>query len=275
MTLERIQIIKHGKVNDICICRDIKSPARTLYTVLAIRDHRITKSFLEICGFLRGEIGHTLVDEFSCNGEHILVFPYVKERPLKEFFVGEKSTLDAAEEACSSLVLACIQSALPYPILYLALKQGQVHIAQDMKCYLGFQFDLEFLDPTRRERDCVYECAKYLLDVLEPFADRKAESYIILKKRVDNMGYQRFAELYKDITISSSVRDKITFIIRLRLLWEKNKDRLFQLLMFFCVLVAVVALIAFVCQMLLGDVPFLRVFFNNFRIIGTENLYRK
>lgn len=268
-------MIKRGTVNDICVCRDIQSPAKTIYTVLAIRDHNITKKFLEICGFLRGEIGQTLVDEFSCRGEHILVFPYVKERPLNDFFVGEKSTLDAAEEACSSLVLACLKSSLPFPILYLALKQGQVHIAQDMKCYLGFQLDLESLDASKREKDCVYECAKYLLRVLEPFADRKAESYILLKKRVDNMGYQRFAELYKDITISSSVRDKLTILIRARLLWDKYKDRLFNILLFLCMLVAILAAVALICQLVLGDVPFLRIFFNNFRIIGTENLYRK
>ena len=88
-----------------------------------------------------------------------MVFPWQQERPLKDFYMGESYTLTECENVCISVIMACITSNLPYPVLYLILEQGQLHLAKDRTVCLGYQIDLAELDPAKSERDCAVQCA--------------------------------------------------------------------------------------------------------------------
>ena len=159
MKLRCVRIVKKSRTNDIVICEDLNTSARNLYTLLAIKEHQTVKTYLEVFEQAHLTAQDSYIDSFSDQGAFCMVFAYQQERPLKDFYMGESYTLAECENVCISVIMACITSNLPYPVLYLILEQGQLHLAKDHTVCLGHQIDLEELDPARTERDCVVQCA--------------------------------------------------------------------------------------------------------------------
>ncbi len=154
MKLRCVRIVKKSRTNDIVICEDLNTSARNLYTLLAIKEHQTVKTYLEVFEQAHLTAQDSYIDSFSDQGAFCMVFAYQQERPLKDFYMGESYTLAECENVCISVIMACITSNLPYPVLYLILEQGQLHLAKDHTVCLGHQIDLEELDPARTERDC-------------------------------------------------------------------------------------------------------------------------
>ena len=181
MKLRCVRIVKKSRTNDIVICEDLNTSARNLYTLLAIKEHQTVKTYLEVFEQAHLTAQDSYIDSFSDQGAFCMVFAYQQERPLKDFYMGESYTLAECENVCISVIMACITSNLPYPVLYLILEQGQLHLAKDHTVCLGHQIDLEELDPARTERDCVVQCASILRDLLRPKSSQKAFSYRLLE----------------------------------------------------------------------------------------------
>ena len=262
-----------GKLNDIYVCQDDFSDTKDRYTIVVIKDHTTFKKYIDICVAYGKDENEFLVDYFTDGSQYIMVFPYTKRRPLSDFYVGDAMSLLESEQVCRELVLSCIQSALPFPLLYLVLRQGQLNLNRDLTVYLTYEFDLTELDETKGEKDCVVECARILLGLYESKQKQKAISYTLLEKKIHSYGYSRFSELYKDITIAAAPKRKANIVKRAMAFFEANKDRFFAALVFVCVILIIVAVLCFVSQLIWGDVPWLSVFFNNFKEIGTESLY--
>ena len=181
-----------GKVNDCYICRDLASSGGILYTVIVVHEHKIVRKILELFQ-LSGRSGKdVLVDNFAVADKHVLVFPYHNERPLFYFYVGETLSLSKCEDICISTILACITCDLPYPILYLLLKNEKLNLSSDGSVYLSYDMSLDELDETIAERECTDICARLLLRILEPKSGQKATSYYLLEKKVANGSYQKF-----------------------------------------------------------------------------------
>ena len=53
------------------------------------------------------------------------------------------------------------------------------------------------------------------------------------------------------------------------------KDTLFRILLIICIFLALTVAVTFLAQLIFGDAPWLRLFTNSFRVIGTENLRYK
>lgn len=272
LSLECLHVIRKGSVNDTMICQDNADSQHMRYLVLAIKDHNVAKKFLRICTESRNSMEGVLITQFSSRGQHILVFPYVKERLLKDFFVGEALSLKECEAVSASLVLSCINSGVPYQILYLMLKQMRVNISKDNTVYLDYSIDLEGLDEEKKEKDCVVLCARMVLDILKDKQNDKADSYTLVKKREASSGYRLFAELYKDISIASAPRSKYGFLNRFVAVWRAHRDTLFKLLLFVCIVTVLISVLTLGCQLIFGDVPWLGYLSGSFEHIGTENL---
>lgn len=272
MRLETIRVIERTRVNDILICQDLNAAGDGLYTVLAIHDHEIVKKVLAIYEQSGYEMSSSCVDSFSDQGVFVLVYPYYRERSLDQFYMGNSYTLGECEEVCINTILTCIAAELPYPLLYLILEQRQLQLARNHNVYLEYMINLEDLDEHMTERDCVVQCAKILRELLEPKAAQKAVSYQLLDKKIAKKSYHRFTELYKDVRIAAVSREKRTISAHLRAWFLRNRDRLFKVLLWVCVILLLLVAVSFLTQAVFGDIPWLRLFFNGFKKIGTESL---
>lgn len=272
MMLNCIQTIFRSEKAEAYICLDEMNTGESTYTVIAIKDHEISKQLL-IAG-MNEDIKESeyLVDHFAAYGMDILVFPYAPKRPLLDFYFGGALTLEQAEDVCRNVVITAIQSRLPSPLLYLILNQNLLQMSKDRSIYISYEINLDEFDISKTESDCVVLCAKLLIKLLEGKTTQKAITYQLLKKRSRSQGYISFAQLYKDVIMSGAPRKKRGLMARLRSWFIKNKDKLFIVLMWVCLALAVIAIASLITQLIMGEVPWLRVFFNGFNVIGTEHL---
>ncbi|MCR4591205.1 MAG: hypothetical protein K5668_10345 [Lachnospiraceae bacterium] len=269
---EVISTIRSGKVNDCYIAVDSRDESAGRYTILLVRDHDAVKDLMEIFRLWKGREESPLVEAFTFGQDLCLVFPYRNDRELERFFVGEAYTLQRCETVCINLILSCISSYLPPALLYLIISQRRIHLSKDDSVYLSYDIDLAELDRTKTERDCATDCAKILLDILSSKSTEKNISYILLSKKVDNRSYSRFTEIYRDLMIVSTPTGKRSIITRIKSFFYRNMDRLFGILFWVCLILMIIALILLFSHLVLGDIPFLRIFFNSFKTIGTESL---
>lgn len=279
MELEVVSRVFHGRVNDVDVCRDRLSASGTLYTLLVIHDRACARSMMTVMEE-NSRIGDgSCLLCFAQNEMLLLLFPYREERKLSMFALGQMVTPSDKERISINLVMECLSTTLPWPLLYLVLAQGCVQIAKDNSIYFTTALDLAELKPERTERDCVYICAELLLELLESpsFNKRRRnkplKSLRLIRKKTMNHVYTCFPELYQDIRVTALPPSKASIKDRGRIFWQSNRDLFFHILLVFCVLLLTAAAIVLVSQMIFGDVPLLRLFRHTFDVIGTENLH--
>ena len=275
LSLKPIRLIARNEVNEIQICENVADSTHELYTVIKVSDHEIVKKFLELNEHAEEVQQNVLIDCFAADGKHLIVYPYKKERPLDMFYVGSTMSVAQCEETGINLIIACMTANLPWPILYLALVQGQVNISRDNSVYLSYAVDLKDLDPEVGEKECVVECAKILIRLLEPAVNRhrrRANSYILLHKKADKRAYDRFRDLYKDLKLASVQERKKGLFLKIRLWFERNRDNLFRIVLAISLLLALFVILTFLTNLIFGDVPWLRLFIRSFDRIGLESL---
>lgn len=272
MALQETQEVFRGKVNDVLVCQDIASGGRAYYTVLVVHGRNVAKRLLELYHTGGERARETFVADFTWRDSYLMVFDYVRERPLGSFFSSEIFTLQECEFLCLNLTVECLASGIPYPVLYLQLLQNQIHIARDKNVYLGYFLDLQQLSPGIGEKECATLCAQKIFALLGGFNSGRATSYKLLAQRAQKSGYQRFTDLYKDLKMASVPLKKDGILQRIKRFFRYQQDRIFRLLLVVCVVLGLLALIMILSQMIFSDVPFLRLFVNSFKQIGTESL---
>ena len=279
MELEVVSQAFHGSVNDVAVSRDRLSASGTLYTLLAVHDRDCARKMLMVMEDSQrtGEASCLLC--FSQNETMLFLFPYREERKFSAFAPGQVTSPEAGEAICINLVMECLSTSLPWPLLYLVLEQDCVQIAKDNTVYFTMILDLKDLEPARTERNCVSSCARLLLDLLAgPAAGgrrrKKLKSFELIRKKTGKNAYTGFPELYQDIKVTALPRVKPSLKSTFRVFWQNNRDRLFRLLLVLCILLAIAAVVILVSQLIFGDVPLLRLFRHTFDVIGTENLHQ-
>lgn len=271
LQLEEVGIVHLSPAGDCLICKDLKVNGSVLYTVFRVSDHDVVKNIISLFEGYSGKDG-VLVDSFAADNNHIFVFPYRKDRPVSEFYMGDTMPISRCEDICINVILACMTSGLPWPFLYLCLGQGLLNLSKDDSVYLTYNFNLRGLNPEIKERDCVVACAEVLLKLLESKASQKADSYILLEKKIKSRSYSKFTELYRDIRIAATPKSKAGIISKIIKWFMINKDRFFGILFWVSLILVIIAFAMLVTNAIMGDVPWLRFFINNFKRIGTESL---
>jgi hypothetical protein len=261
-----------GEVNDCYICRDLSSPGGILYTVIVVHQHDVVRDVLSLFTLSGRKGEQILIDEFSSGEKHVYVFPYHKERPLFDFYEGDSLTLSQCEDICISIILACITSDLPYPILYMLLKNDKLNLSSDRSVFFSYDMDLSELDPEIGESECTDVCASILLKLLEPKSGQKATSYYLLQKKTANGSYHRFTDLYRDITIAAVTKKKITPWFVIKLWFKRNADTIIGVLFWISLILGIFALSIILSKFFLGGNSWFRLLFNTFKKIGTESL---
>lgn len=284
MELEEVSVVFQGSVNDVIVCRDRRSAAGTLYTLLAVHDRDCARKMLQVMES-RGEREEApCLFQFSQNELLLFAFPYREERKFSAFARGQLTSALVSEAICVNLVMECLSTALPWPLLYLALEQDCVQITKDNTIYLGMTLDLAELKPELTEKQCVSSCARLLLELLSaPVVTgrqgrgrrKPLKSFELIRKKSGRGAYNSFPELYHDIKLTALPERKPSLKKRAAGAWSRNRDTLFRLLLILCVLLLLCAAIMVVSQIIFGDIPLLRLFQHCFDVIGTENLHRR
>lgn len=272
MKLEAVRIVQQNVANDIIICRNISSAAKSLYTLLVIKDHQVARLYLDIFEHATPGARDSYIESFSSGNSLCMVFEYKQERPLHTFYMGTAYSAEYCEKVCNSVLIACMTSKLPYPLLYLALCQKQLHLSEDSTVFIGYQLDLRGLDAGRNERDCVVKCAEILLELLSPIASQKHISYQLLSKKRMRKSYEHFAELYKDMKLTEVPKNRRGLMQKIKIWFNRTNNVLFRILLIICVMLLIFMIASIVSQLIFGDVPWLRLLFNGFEFIGTESL---
>jgi hypothetical protein len=267
-----IQTVKMGDAGETYTCEDLHDTAGGRFTLLSIRDHQVMHRFVDIYTKSEHDKDKTVVNEFSEDGKFFIVYPYIPERPLTAFFMAGARTLHEKEEICTNLIIACMTSDLPWPLLYLVLKQREIQLANNKDISLSYKLDLTELDEEKKEEDCALECAKIIQEMLKPTSGRTPNSYLLLSKRTEKKSYRSFRDLYKDLEISAEPDKKRGPIGRFFDFLSRNKDEIFRVLLWVSTILFIFVVITFITNLIFGDVPWLRLFIRSFEKIGLESL---
>lgn len=270
MVLEVVATLFSGKVNDVVVSRDNRSPVGAQYTLLVIRDHDYIKTLLRIWD--SSPLPPPYLFDFAQNDELIYGFNYKPERKFSTFARGQITSPILGESISTNLIMECLTTAFPPQILYLILTQDNVQITKDNSIYFSPVLDLSPLDPELTETACTVCCATMILDFLGGGTKKKLRSSELILKKCRSNSYSSFPELYRDIKLTALSDQKQGIKARLKGFWLRNKDRFFHLLLTLCVIAAVAALIMLISQFIFGDIPLLRLFKHCFDVIGTEHL---
>lgn len=277
MVLNPIGELFHGAVNDVTVCRDLDSPTGACYLLLLVRDRACVKRLLAVfedAGRTFSSGGQPYLLCFAQNEALGFVFPYREGRRLSEFAAGQTAGSAARERICINLVMACLSSPMPYPLLYLILSQDCIHLEKDGSVYFLPVLDLEPLSLDKGEPDCAAGCAQILMDLLEGGGRgrQKLKSYELIRKKLLKHGYSSFPELYRDIQVTAVPERGLDWKARRDEVWARVRDRIFRVLLVLCFAATVLAVVCALCQMIFGDIPLLRPFERAFEVIGTETL---
>lgn len=275
MLLSAVATLFRGSVNDALVCTDLNSPRRPKYLLLLIHDRDCAKKL--VAAFEAAADAplpeHTpYLVRFAENNLLGYVFPYREERRLSDYAAGQLVTPQLQEQLCINLTMECMSSSLPFPLLYLVLKQNQIHMEKDGSVFLLPAVDLESFDPYITESDCVSRCARQVLEVLQMGGRRRLKSRELVWKKLQKASYSTFHELYYDIRVSSLPTEKPGFAARLKGFWLRRRDGLFRLLLVLCGILTAITVLFLLSQLFFGEIPILRLFQPSFETIGTEDL---
>ncbi len=270
MALAAVMDAYHGEVNDVMICEDERAKD-AYYTVLKITDHNTVKKLLGVLETYPDK-KDCVIDMFACEDGFLVVMDYCRTRPLMEFFETGEQSRERAERISLHLVAACIGSGLPYPLLELALKENQVHLRQDDSVDIGCVLDLKQLNPESGERACANACAHLVRRLLERAPGKRMVSLALLNKKIPLQNYYTFRELYQDIHISAAGAPRRGLLGRIRAWGLRNQEGIFRVLLWIAVFLMILVVLMALSNVVFGDIPFMRLFFNSFRRIGTESM---
>ena len=272
--LEVVWDVFQGACNDVVVCRDLKSPVGALYTVLILHDRicvRELLSMMEASDCLETE-GTPYIECFVYLEKTCFVFPYEHERNMITFAQGQIKDNRTCEQVCIDFLMQCLTTNLPYPLLYLVLRQDCVHIRKDNSIYFTYTLDLSELRLDFGERQCVSACLDFMILLFEQGKSKGLKSYhLLLKKRHKNV-YRTIPELYRDVKLTVLPEGKRTWNQSYCDWWSRHKDGFFHVFVILCGVLMGITLLMIVTQVLFGNIPWLRLFQPAFEQIGTETL---
>ncbi|MDR1797893.1 MAG: hypothetical protein LBR44_10780 [Clostridiales Family XIII bacterium] len=273
MEVEKISLLLRSAANSVWACREPGESVAASYTLLAVEDRETAKTVIALFEEAFAEKHRSpFLNSFVEDGKMCYLFPYRTERKLSEFMKGQVRAPAMREEICVGLVLACLDSPFPAPLLYLQLKQGQIGLSQDNGVYLTPAIDLAELDPRITEEDCVRLCAQILIGILRTNARKELKSFELIRRKTDHLAYQQFSEVYHDIRMTMTQKKKRLGIEAVKRFFAQYRDVLFRILLVFCIVTAAIAAIMLISYLAVGDFAFFRLFTHNLNTIGTERL---
>lgn len=266
-----VMTVSSGAVNDVLICRNADTDRNSFYTLLVLKDHETVKKLIRMME-TAGRGSDCCLDFFQYQNQYCMAFPQVKERKLSDFYMASQFSLNRCMEICKNLVLQCMLSKLPFPLLYLVLKQEQIHLLKDYTIELGYALNLAELDEKIGEKECTAECAEIIRTLLQSKKSKRNIGYRLLSKKLPREGYRTLQELYRDLRAAEKAGARQRLGDRIKIWWNDEQGRFFRTLLIICAILLLFTGVCFLSKMVFGDIPLLRILFNHFKVIGTESL---
>lgn len=272
--LNCIRKVLENEVNDVWIAEDISAEGnKQYYTLLVIKKHETAKTLMEIWEAGRNAGRKSGAQMAAWKEEFCVVYPYRKERLLEKFYNGAACSGKECGQICMNLIAECISGEEPWPLLYLLLKQRQINLAKDYSVSFSYLLDLSGLSAETDERACVMKCADIVLEIMRQNKDmEKTIGKKLVQKKLLKEGYAGFTELFRDIHMDAGAWEKVKPLQRVKAFLREKKSRILRILLVLSVLLGIIALLMILSQIVFGDIPFLRIFTNSFRTIGSESL---
>lgn len=270
--LETVYEALHGKVNDVVVCRETGGSGIAYATVWVIREHVLAKELVQCFHGMPDAPGTGYLESFSSGGAFCFTFPYYQERPLEHFYSQAAYTDAQRRSIWLDCIVACMSAGLPFPVLYLLLSQGQLGLGTDGRVIFHYLADLADFDRNVGESGCAAVCAGILAGLMGEEAKKGFLGYDLLFRKMKQENYASFIELYKDVKLVTGDRDRKNWILRFRSGFGLHKDSLFKVLLAIGTGLAVLTLLMLLSQAVFGEIPFLRLFSDSFRVIGTESM---
>jgi hypothetical protein len=267
---ECISHVLHTDVNDSYICKKSQSPDKKQYVLNVVHNRDIAKRFL--IALQKTENTSDCISYFTWEQSFCIVLPYSESRSITRFFMPETISTKECNEILKNIVLACMTAQVPYPLLYLVLKQKKLNLSEDYGISVDYCIDMSGFDESVGEEECLRQCLSFILILSDDKGTDDYAAYQVLSKRYMRGSYSSFLELYRDIDSSDLVLKKDTIFKKLKRTWGLYGRRLWLVVKMVLFVIGIVAIILFVCEFLFGDVPFMRIFINSFKVIGDRNL---
>lgn len=274
MALDEVRIVYSGEKNDVLVCQDIHSPIPVYYTLIVIKDRQCAKQMLTIYEGTAKSCNKDETPYLKCFGQNeqlCFLYHYRQERHIHSFLEGQMLTPFDREQAAIHLTMEALSTPHPYPLLALLFRTGEVHIQKDNSIFFSPYFQLALLNDADAEESCTELCANMILEILQG-GKKKLKSMQLIQKKVNRHAYHGLHELYRDIRLTALPQKKSSILKRIQTWFLEHKDGLFRVLLVCCIIVVVIAVVMIICQLLLGDIPFLKLFEHSFDVIGTQRL---
>ena len=268
-----IREVLRGEANDVYVCRDKKEPAAPYKTVLIVKNRHIAKE-------LMGTLGDTCEEYFMRNEDAGFVFPYDGERPLYRFYQGTVLSGGSSETRIwLELVVRCMTSKMPHPLLRLILEQDQVHVGADGAVWFGYFLDLSEYDASVGEKENAQLCAEHIAELIELDAGKKEmanKSYMkkLLAKKMERGRYDEFIRLYGDVKLMLKEDGNQKKKERLLAYVAARRDLIYRMLSAVGIALACIVIITLAGNLVFGDFTLWRLFSGPLDKIGTETLVR-
>jgi hypothetical protein len=270
-TYEVIREVSIGDVNDVFICRNSLDRQSAYKTVWIVKKRELSKAL--ISGFSKCD--EDICEEyFALRDNMCFVFPYVQERPLSRFYIG-----NVHEKQCSrqqiwlDIVIQCMTKKLPSGILELVLKQEQINIAPDGSIEFGYLLDLEEYRDYVPEKENVTRCAELILDLIYMDESKhKDTTVMLLEKKLKRSKYDEFIQLYKDIKIIMQESQNVSLIGRVKNWVIAEQDLIYRVLSVVCIVLVCIVVVNFLGSLILPDFSFWKLFRYSLKQIGTESM---
>jgi hypothetical protein len=272
MVLESVRDVRDGPKNSVSICRDLNSPVGAHYTLLTVKDRALAKRLIAIFENSERVPPDGVSSYVACFTQNELLcylFDYREERKIGLFAPGQITSAKAWESVCVNLVLACLSSPVPFPLLALSLETDNVHLEKDGTVFFTPYYDLTRLSEENGEAVCARKCAELMLSLLG--TKGRLKSAELMRKKLAKSAFRNLPELYRDIKVTE-LPERKNLRAYAKGVWRRNRDRLFTVLLVLCVIAAVFAVIVLISQLLFGNVPVLRIFERCFDVIGLRSL---
>lgn len=271
MTLDTVMEVFSGKVNSVSVCRDKSLNIDNYYYLHRVHDHDVARMIIQLLedypeakesiSYMGGE-----ADDF------LLAFDYYRPRPLLDFYMGSVRKLTESEDILKGLIVECIATKLPMPILYLVITQSKINLSQDGTISFDMSIDFTNLDPGIKERDCVRALAELVRNLLAEQTKKDSLSLQLVRSKLSRGSYQVFRELYVDVSLAATNKERMKFSERWRRFWHLYGGVFFRILVVLSIIAAIVALIFLISNIATSGIPLFRIFINSFKKIGTLEL---
>lgn len=253
-----------NEVNAVYVCEDMGDGIGTRYTVWEVKDREIAKKILQKSEY----------ECFSHRDSLCFLFPYQEPRPITSYYlsvVGPEP--DSRERIWKDLVVTCMNSRVPWPVLYLMLKQEQIDLSRDGSVHLGYLLNLEEYTADATEGQCACQCAGLLLRLLRQEPSKRTDlARQLLTAKLKKKRYTGFLELLRDIQMVTRKAEKESVRKRLKREAGKRKDRAYRVLAAISIVLAVLVLIMLLMKIFFGDIALFDLFRQSVKTIGTESL---